>query len=61
MTKWKTLLTWLNTYRLLPIILAFVCGALLGTAQSFAGKSKDESVTATEDAESLFPQTRLDG
>lgn len=41
----KVLLTWLNTYRLLPIVLAFVCGALLGTAQSFAGKSKDESAS----------------
>lgn len=45
----KAPLTWFNSYRLLPIVLAFVCGALLGTAQSFAGKSKEKPVTATED------------
>ncbi len=49
MTKWKTSLTWSNSYRWLPIVLAFVGGALLGTAQSFAGKSNEESVTAAED------------
>lgn len=39
--------SWFNAYRLLPVVLAFVCGALLATTQSFAGKSKDESVSAT--------------
>ncbi|MDH3671998.1 MAG: hypothetical protein OES46_12665 [Gammaproteobacteria bacterium] len=46
----KTLLTRSNTYRVLPIVLAFVCGVLLGTAQGFAGESKEESVTASADA-----------
>ena len=36
---------WLGTYRLLPIVLAFVLGAFLATAQSFAGKSKDEAAS----------------
>ena len=46
----KASFTWFNTYRVLPVVLAFVCGALLGTAQGFAGESKEESVTASTDA-----------
>lgn len=46
----KTLLTRPNTYRWLPIVLAFLGGALLGTAQGFADEGKEESVTAIADA-----------
>lgn len=45
----KTLLTRPSTYRWLPIVLAFVGGALLGTVQGFAGESKEESMTAIAD------------
>ncbi len=38
-------LGWLGTYRLLPIVFAFGLGAFLATAQSFAGKSKDETAS----------------
>lgn len=32
-------MNWLNSYRILPLVLALVCGTLLGvTVQSFAGK-----------------------
>ncbi len=37
--------SWLSTYRLLPIALAFTLGVFLATAQSFAGKSKDETAS----------------
>ena len=49
MAKWITSPTWLSSYRWVPIVIAFVGGVLLGTAQSFAGESKEESVTAAED------------
>ncbi|MFQ5755854.1 MAG: hypothetical protein ACE5H7_07120 [Acidiferrobacterales bacterium] len=38
---------WLGTYRLLPIALAFILGVFLATAQSFAGKSKDETASTS--------------
>jgi hypothetical protein len=34
----------LRTYRLLPLALVFVAGVMLGTAQSFAGKTKENVV-----------------
>jgi hypothetical protein len=39
--------SWLSTYRLLPIALAFTLGVFLATAQSFAGKSKDETASTS--------------
>lgn len=45
----NTLLIWFNSYRWLPIVIAFVGGVLLGTAQGFAGESKEESAAAAED------------
>lgn len=45
----RGLSSWFSTYRLLPLVLAFICGALLGTSESFAGKSKDESASAIEE------------
>ena len=45
----KVSATWFDRYRWLPIAIAFVVGISLGAAQSFAGKTKDDSATATED------------
>lgn len=43
----SVLSNWLKASRVLPVAVALVCGVLLGTAQSFAGKSKHELVSAT--------------
>jgi hypothetical protein len=49
----------LRTYRLLPLALVFVAGVMLGTAQSYAGKTKGDSaegsgVEAGKDAKTVF-------
>lgn len=42
----KSISNVLHTHRLLPLALVFVAGVMLGTAQSFAGKTKEDVVTA---------------
>ena len=36
----------LRAYRLLPLALMFVAGVMLGTTQSFAGKTKEDAATS---------------
>lgn len=42
----KSISNVLNIHRLLPLALVFVAGVMLGTAQSFAGKTKEDAVVA---------------
>lgn len=45
----------LRAHRLLPLALMFVAGVMLGTAQSFAGKTKEDSAAAPgKDAKTVF-------
>ncbi len=42
----KSISNVLREYRLLPLALVFVAGVMLGTAQSFAGKTNEDAAAA---------------
>lgn len=44
----KSISNVLHAYRLLPLALVFVVGVMFGTAQSFAGKKKENDEAATQ-------------
>lgn len=51
----KSISNVLRAYRLLPLALVFMAGVMLGTAQSFAGKTKGEVAAAPgKDAKTVF-------
>ncbi|MFQ5545725.1 MAG: hypothetical protein ACE5FE_07090 [Acidiferrobacterales bacterium] len=41
----KSISNMLRAHRLLPLALVFVAGVMLGTTQSFAGKTKEDAAT----------------
>ena len=51
----KSISNVLREYRLLPLALVFVAGVMLGTAQSFAGQTKEDVAAATgKDGKTVF-------
>lgn len=51
----KSISNVLRAYRLLPFALVFVAGVMVGTAQSFAGNTKEDAVAATgKDGKTVF-------